>query len=470
LAAVVATLIAAPAPLDAQRFSAPQGHVENVSFEQIAGGVINIYYDLVSDATNAVFSIAVKASDDGGKTFTLQPSAITGDVANVAPGRRRKIVWRSGQDVAVLAFDQLKFDVVATSGQGTPKAEPAPAPAPAGAPPAGDNKLKYILPIAGGGAAAAAFLLLKKGDDKPAPLPCTFSVSPASLDFAFSGEAKTVTVSVTPAGCTPDSWTASSGAAFATVAPASGNGNGSVTITAAANSGAARNTTVTIAGKPVTVAQVGPTPCTAITASPNPISVPAAGGAQGPITVTLGPAGCAPATWTAAIGTNPGSFITNLNPTSGNSGQTFGFTATANTGAARTGSINLTGPTPGVTATVTVNQGITACTYTVTRTPAGNIAAGGASITVTLSASASTCAWTAAFNTNPTQTAAPGRMLTFANMSTNGTQASGTGNTPLMVTVAPLTTAGTRTGTVNFNDTASGNQNVANLTITQTNP
>src|SRR5579862_6017716 len=121
----------------AQRFSAPQAHVENVSFEQVTGGVVNIFYDLVSDQADAVFTISVKASDDGGKTFNLKPSAITGDVANVKPGQRKKIVWRSGQDVAVLAFDQLKFDVVATAGQTTPPPPPQPGAAP---PPEKSNK------------------------------------------------------------------------------------------------------------------------------------------------------------------------------------------------------------------------------------------------------------------------------------------------------------------------------------------
>src|SRR5262249_10325409 len=154
-----------------------------------------------------------------------------GDVANVKPGRRKKIVWRSGQDVAVLAFDQLKFDVVATSGQGTPQPAPAPG-APPGAPPAaagGGSKLKYSLPIAGGGAAAAAVLILKNK-----PKDCAFTVSPTSLSFAVTGEAKTVSISVSPADCSPNTWSASSAASFVTVSPATGSANGSVTLTASA--------------------------------------------------------------------------------------------------------------------------------------------------------------------------------------------------------------------------------------------
>jgi hypothetical protein len=446
-------------PLLGQRFSPPQGHVENVSFEQVPGGVINIYYDLVSDSPDSVFTIAVKASDDGGKTFTLQPSAITGDVSNVKPGRRKKVVWRSGQDVAVLTFDLLKFDVVATAGQTTP------APGPAGPPPAGGgSKMKIILPVAGGGAAAAALLLKPKEKD------CTFSASPTSLDFAAAGEAKTVNVSVTPADCKSPGWTASSSANFVSVSPGSGTGSGSVTFTAAANTGGSRNGTATVAGTSISLNQGATPACTTISASPNPVSVGSAAGAAPAVTVTLSPSGCAPNTWTAAIGTNPGTFITNLTPTTGSSGQTFGFSVTANTGAARSGTINVTGPA-GVTTSVAVNQSITACTYTVTRSPSGNIGAAGANVVVSVTTQ-STCAWTASFNPNPTQTAAPGRMLNFGNMTTNGgLTASGTGtNTNLMVQVAALAAAGTRTGTVIIADVASGNANVGNVSITQTNP
>ena len=96
--------------------------------EAIAGGEFDIFYDLVSDAPDAVFTITLKASDDGGKTFGLRPSAITGDVANVKPGLRKKIVWRSGQDVAILAYDLLKFDAVATLVPAPPTPSPWNAP------------------------------------------------------------------------------------------------------------------------------------------------------------------------------------------------------------------------------------------------------------------------------------------------------------------------------------------------------
>jgi hypothetical protein len=99
-----------------QVFTAPNAHVENVSFESVGGGVIYVYYDLVSDSSSALFTVRLQVSDDGGKTFSMTPAAITGDVVGVSPGRRKKIVWQSGQDVSVLpGANALRFNVIPTT-------------------------------------------------------------------------------------------------------------------------------------------------------------------------------------------------------------------------------------------------------------------------------------------------------------------------------------------------------------------
>jgi len=66
-------------------------------------------------------------------------------------------------------------------------------------------------------------------------------------------------VSVTaPAGC---AWTAGSNVSFVTITSgSSGNGNGSVGYSVAANSGAARSGSMTIAGQVVTISQSGAPP------------------------------------------------------------------------------------------------------------------------------------------------------------------------------------------------------------------
>lgn len=83
-----------------------------------------------------------------------------------------------------------------------------------------------------------------------APPTCSFSVSPTTASIIGAGGAATIAVT-TMAGCT---WTAVSHGSWLTVTSgASGSGSGNVKYTVTANSGAARSTTLTIAGKTVTI-------------------------------------------------------------------------------------------------------------------------------------------------------------------------------------------------------------------------
>ncbi|MFI5165773.1 MAG: M6 family metalloprotease domain-containing protein [Thermoanaerobaculales bacterium] len=83
--------------------------------------------------------------------------------------------------------------------------------------------------------------------------PCTFALSAASQDFGSAGG--TGSVGVTTAGSTCP-WTAVSDVPWITISSgASGAGNGTVTLSVAANSGAARTGTLTIAGQTFTVNQ-----------------------------------------------------------------------------------------------------------------------------------------------------------------------------------------------------------------------
>ena len=81
---------------------------------------------------------------------------------------------------------------------------------------------------------------------------CTYSLSSTSASIVAAGASSTVTVT-TDAAC---AWTATSNSAFITVSSAaSATGNGTVTFAVAANTGAARSGTLTIAGQTVTVSQ-----------------------------------------------------------------------------------------------------------------------------------------------------------------------------------------------------------------------
>ncbi|MGH9800808.1 MAG: putative Ig domain-containing protein, partial [Blastocatellia bacterium] len=99
------------------------------------------------------------------------------------------------------------------------------------------------------------------------PGSCTYSINPASQNFPGASGNGSVNVTA-PVGC---AWTAVSNVGWVTINGGTpGNGNGTVNYTVAANTGGARNGTMTIAGQTFTVIQA--TACAAITI--NPVSVP----------------------------------------------------------------------------------------------------------------------------------------------------------------------------------------------------
>lgn len=84
-------------------------------------------------------------------------------------------------------------------------------------------------------------------------LPCTFVVSPSAQGVTSAGGAGSVFVR-SAASCT---WTATSAANWLTLTGgANGTGNGTVNYTVAANAGATRTGTLTVAGQPFTVTQI----------------------------------------------------------------------------------------------------------------------------------------------------------------------------------------------------------------------
>ena len=91
---------------------------------------------------------------------------------------------------------------------------------------------------------------------------CTFSLSKTTTTAAAAGGNDSVTVTA-GTSCT---WTATSNATWITVASgSSGSGNGTVSFSVAQNTGAARSSTLTIAGKTLTVSQAAPPPAGAKT-------------------------------------------------------------------------------------------------------------------------------------------------------------------------------------------------------------
>jgi hypothetical protein len=222
---------------------------------------------------------------------------------------------------------------------------------------------------------------------------CAYTIAPNTQSFAAGGGAGT-SIGVTTTGAC--AWTAVSNAPWVTVTSgASGSGNGTVGFSVAANSGSARNGTLTIAGQTFTVTQaaVGVTCTYAI--NPNTQSIGASGGAGTTVTVTT-PANCA---WGAVSGAP---WITVAPPSVPSGTGTVGFTVGVNTGAQRTGTLTIAGQT----FTVTQAAGAAPCSYNINSSSQSVAAAGGnGSVNVTTTAP---CAWTAVTNSPPWLTVTSG--------------------------------------------------------------
>jgi hypothetical protein len=190
---------------------------------------------------------------------------------------------------------------------------------------------------------------------------------------AAGGGNVTVTVN-TSGGCR---WTAAANVSWISVpSGAGGTGDGAVQLTIAANGGAARSGTATVAGRTVTINQASG--CS-YSLSQTSQSAPPEGGA-GSVGVTAS-SGC---TWTAASNV---SWIKISNGASGTGNGTVQYATEANNGAARIGTLTIAGET------LTVNQA-GGCSYSIAPT-AQNLPATGGNGTVNVTAPAA-CAWTAA--------------------------------------------------------------------------
>ena len=204
---------------------------------------------------------------------------------------------------------------------------------------------------------------------------CTFTITPDSQNVAPAGGTGSVTVGA-GAGC---AWTATSNAAWLTItSAASASGNGTLTFSAAATTGPGRSGTLTIAGRTFTVNQGQG--CTFTLSAPSASAPP--GGGNGTFDVRTAD-GCG---WAAA--SNAG-WLTVTGGATGSGNGTVHYTAAANTGPQRDGTITAGGQT------FTVTQAV-GCSYSIS--PASqnvNSAGGSASVSVTAPAG---CSWSSSSN------------------------------------------------------------------------
>ena len=240
--------------------------------------------------------------------------------------------------------------------------------------------------------------ITQTGARAPVPAPaCNATISPTSQNVPAAGGAGTpITVSAV-AGC---QWTATSGATWITLnSGATGTGNGTVTFSVAANTGAARTGTLTVAGRAFTVSQAAsstpsPTPPSPPPPSPEPPSscsysisprsrTEPAGGASDHVDVSTTNS----CSWTAVSNV---SWIAITSGAAGTGDGRANYLVLPNIGGSRTGTLTIAGQT------FTLTQAALVCSYSISP---GNrkVESGAGSGTVTVSTS-STCTWTASSN------------------------------------------------------------------------
>ena len=221
----------------------------------------------------------------------------------------------------------------------------------------------------------------------PPPTPCTYAIAPVSFSAGATGGPGTVAVSA-GSGC---AWTAVSSASWITITSgAAGTANGSVGFSVAANTGASRTGTLTIAGRAFTVTQAAaggapppPPPSCTYSISPSSKNIGALGGADDVQVSTA--SGCA---WTASSGAG---WILITSGASGTGNGTVNYSVVANLGAARTGTLAIAAQT------FTVTQAAVApCSYSISP---GNQKVEASATTGSVSVTtASHCTWTGVSN------------------------------------------------------------------------
>lgn len=201
---------------------------------------------------------------------------------------------------------------------------------------------------------------------------CSYSLSELSSSFGQSGGSGHFDVRASSQLC---AWTVTSDSPWIAVRSGAGKGTAPVQFDVAATTGAPRMGTITAAGLKFSVTQSA---ACAFAISPESASIPSAGG-SGRVTVSTGD-GCA---WTAASSV-PWIQIADGASRSGTGDVTYQVAATTGT---RSATLTIAGRT------FTVNQSVTACSYSLSANTA-TIPASGGTGTVVLNTSPE-CGWTA---------------------------------------------------------------------------
>ncbi|CAM2005342.1 BACON domain-containing protein [Acanthopleuribacter pedis] len=207
---------------------------------------------------------------------------------------------------------------------------------------------------------------------------CQFSLSSSSGSFDGQGGSGSFNLSANIQSCT---WSASAADSWVTITSgASGTGDGSIAFTVAANTTTAtRSTSITAGGLIFSIQQSG-LDCT-YSLSSSSLSLDDQGG-NGSVNVSTNVQTCS---WTAST---QDAWITITSGLSGTGDGTVAFTVAVNTGATRSGTIQIADQT------FTVNQTGAACSYTLSASSASFADTGGTG-SFNITTNLQDCAWSA---------------------------------------------------------------------------
>lgn len=86
--------------------------ISRVDFEVRPGNLIEVTYSIFDTEPDAIYSIDLWASIDGGYTFPIHAQSVTGDVGpRVVGAGRKSIIWKVLDDVPALVSDHLVMKV-----------------------------------------------------------------------------------------------------------------------------------------------------------------------------------------------------------------------------------------------------------------------------------------------------------------------------------------------------------------------
>jgi hypothetical protein len=324
-------------------------------------------------ATGPLFlALAIAAGCESSATTSLSPSSLAkcqvglsgGQLAIQASGGAGSVTVSANAECGWTATASAEWisSLTPVNGQGSGEIRFQVAPNPTGAPRHGEISLN--------GAIATV---------TQAGAPCQVQISPRRQTVPAIGGTGTVTVTALN-GC---SWTVASSAAWLTAAAGGGTGTHSLDFSVAQNDGLARSGSLTIGDQTFVVTQPahGDEQC-AYTLSPDAVSI-GSGGGRTTFAIRAG-AGCG---WTAISGA-PWLTVEGSSTGTGNGSVTIRLSA--NTGAARTGSVSVADQTFTVTQ---AGGGATECSYSLDRSAQSATAASSASSVAVVTTAG--CSWTA---------------------------------------------------------------------------